>query len=88
MTLLGLLRAESAGYRSPVDIFATIDALYRNTEWVDNIGDVGLLLWLSSGLFPEVGYFLRDFRLRERPAQLLGRSKAADDGTGMVLDRT
>jgi hypothetical protein len=48
MTLLGLLRAEAVGYRSPVDISATIDALYRNTEWVDNIGDLGLLLWLSS----------------------------------------
>jgi hypothetical protein len=48
MTLLGLLRAEAAGYRSPIDISATIDALYRNTEWVDNIGDLGLLLWLSS----------------------------------------
>ena len=48
MTLLGLLRAESAGYRSSVDIYAAIDALYRDTEWVDNIGDLGLLLWLSS----------------------------------------
>lgn len=48
MTLLGLLRAEAVGYRSPVDISATVDALYRNTEWVDNIGDIGLLLWLSS----------------------------------------
>ncbi|MGA8736016.1 MAG: hypothetical protein WB558_19015 [Terriglobales bacterium] len=48
MTLLGLLRAEGEGYQSPVDIYATIDALYRNTEWVDNIGDLGLLLWLSS----------------------------------------
>jgi hypothetical protein len=48
MTLLGLLRAEAVGYRSPVDISATVDALYRNTEWVDNIGDLGLLLWLSS----------------------------------------
>jgi hypothetical protein len=48
MTLLGLLRAEVSGYRSPIDISATIDALYRNTEWVDNIGDLGLLLWLSS----------------------------------------
>jgi hypothetical protein len=48
MTLLGLLRAEAVGYRSPVDISATADALYRDTEWVDNIGDLGLLLWLSS----------------------------------------
>jgi hypothetical protein len=48
MTLLGLLQAESAGYRSPIDIPATVDALYGNTEWVDNVGDLGLLLWLSS----------------------------------------
>jgi hypothetical protein len=48
MTLLGLLRAESTGYQSPVDIGVTIEALYKNTEWVDNIGDLGLLLWLSS----------------------------------------
>ena len=48
MTLLGLLRAQAAGYDSPVDISATVDALYRDTEWVDNIGDLGLLLWLSA----------------------------------------
>jgi hypothetical protein len=48
MTLLGLLRAESVGYQSPIDLCATIDALYSNTTWVDNIGDLGLLLWLSS----------------------------------------
>jgi hypothetical protein len=48
MTLLGLLRAESAGYQSPIDLCATIDALYSNTKWVDKIGDLGLLLWLSS----------------------------------------
>lgn len=48
MTLLGLLRAESAGYRSPIDIYSTIENLYKSTGWVNNIGDMGLLLWLSS----------------------------------------
>ena len=60
MTLLGLLRAESAGYRSPINIDATIDALYKNTEWVNNIGDLGLLLWLSSVSSRDIGWFLRD----------------------------
>ena len=63
MTLLGLLRAESAGYRSPVDICSTIDALYRNTEWVDNIGDLGLLLWLSSVSLRNLDSFYATFDL-------------------------
>lgn len=63
MTLLGLLRAESAGYRSSVDIYATIDALYRNTEWVDNIGDLGLLLWLSSVSSRKLDSFYATFDL-------------------------
>jgi hypothetical protein len=51
MTLLGLLRADSAGLQSPVDIDTTVDRLLDETTWVDNIGDLGLLLWLcaSSG---------------------------------------
>lgn len=63
MTLLGLLRAESAGYQSPVDIGATIDALYRNTEWVDNIGDLGLLLWISSVSSRGLGAFYEKYNL-------------------------
>ena len=63
MTLLGLLRAESAGYQSPVDIYATIDALYRNIEWVDNIGDLGLLLWLSSASSRKLDTFYATFDL-------------------------
>jgi len=63
MTLLGLLRAESAGYPSPVDISATIDALYRNTEWIDNIGDLGLLLWLSSVSSQKLDTFYATFNL-------------------------
>jgi hypothetical protein len=63
MTLLGLLRAESAGYQSPVDICATIDALYANTDWVDNIGDLGLLLWLSSVSSRNLDSFFAKFDL-------------------------
>jgi hypothetical protein len=63
MTLLGLLRAESAGYQSPINISATIDALYRNTEWVNNIGDLGLLLWLSAVSSRKLGSFYATFDL-------------------------
>jgi len=63
MTLLGLLRAEAAEYQSPFDIYATIDALYRNVEWVDNIGDLGLLLWLSSVSSRKLDSFYATFDL-------------------------
>ena len=65
MTLLGLLRAESVGYQSPVDIRATIDALYAKTEWVDNIGDLGLLLWLSSVSSRKLDNFYATFDLEK-----------------------
>jgi hypothetical protein len=48
MTLLGLLRAQSAGLSIPIDIEAMVDRLLGETSWVDNIGDLGLLLWLSA----------------------------------------
>src|ERR1700722_12025663 len=63
MTLLGLLRAESAGFRSSVNIEATIDALYGNTEWVNNIGDLGLLLWLSAASPSRLDRFYATFDL-------------------------
>lgn len=48
MTLLGLLRARSAGFGIFLDIEAAIDRLLARTAWVDNVGDLGLLLWLSA----------------------------------------
>lgn len=48
MTLLGLLRAQAAGLRPCVDIEAILDRLLNDTEWVDNLGDLGLLLWLCA----------------------------------------
>jgi hypothetical protein len=48
MTLLGLLRAQSAGLKSPVDVEATVERLLDDTTWVNNIGDLGLLLWLCA----------------------------------------
>jgi hypothetical protein len=53
MTLLGLLRAHSAGLQPPVDIVATVDRLFDDTAWIDNLGDLGLLLWLCAATSQE-----------------------------------
>jgi hypothetical protein len=48
MTLLGLLRAESAGFQSSISTPVTLNRLLDETGWLDNIGDLGLLLWLCA----------------------------------------
>lgn len=48
MVLLGFLRAESAGLRAPIDIEAAVDRLTDDPGWLDNIGDLGLLLWVCA----------------------------------------
>ena len=53
ITLLGLLRARSAGLQAPIDVEATIDRLFDDRVWLDNIGDLGLLLWLCAATSEE-----------------------------------
>jgi hypothetical protein len=54
MCLLGLYRLEAAGRRPlpfeslPIDTAAVFDALLADLAWVDNLGDLGLLLWLCA----------------------------------------
>lgn len=48
MALIGLLRVRAAGLQSPIDIDATIDRLFEDTTWLDNVGDLGLMLWLCA----------------------------------------
>ncbi|HEY7096236.1 MAG TPA: hypothetical protein VH437_05905 [Terriglobales bacterium] len=52
MTLLGLHRAEAAGFAAHIDANAIFDALVEDKQWIDNAGDLGLLLWLSAVVFP------------------------------------
>jgi hypothetical protein len=77
MTLLGLRRAEASGLISPVNISDVLLRLLRDTSWVTNVGDLGLLLWLSAAVSPErlreccdnagIGSLLNGFRKgRER----------------------
>jgi hypothetical protein len=53
MTLMGLRRLEQQGMRSPVDLMPVFERLLTNTEWVENIGDLGLLLWLVAEVEPD-----------------------------------
>lgn len=53
MTLLGLHRYEEAGGKSPIKIRETFDRLAADVRWIDNIGDLGLLLWTCAVICPE-----------------------------------
>jgi hypothetical protein len=53
ITLLGLHRLEESGTRSPIEIYPVLEGLLANLEWVDNIGDLGLLLWLCAVMAPK-----------------------------------
>jgi hypothetical protein len=53
MSLLGLLQAEAKGWRSPVAVRTVLGELLRETTWISNLGDLGLLLWLCALALPE-----------------------------------
>ena len=53
ITLMGLHRLEQSGGTSPIDIRRVFDVLLENTEWIDNIGDLGMLLWTCALVAPE-----------------------------------
>jgi hypothetical protein len=48
ISLLGLHRLESAGVQSPIQIGAVLDGCLRAGMSIDNIGDLGLTLWLCA----------------------------------------
>lgn len=58
MTLMGLHRLQEAGGVSPVEIKVVLENLVKNLEWVNDIGDLGVLLWtcalVAPDLLPEV----------------------------------
>jgi hypothetical protein len=53
MTLMGLSKAESAGLVSPFRIDDVLDRLRRDTQWIDNAGDLGLFLWTCAIAAPD-----------------------------------
>lgn len=53
MSLMGLHRLEQSGTKSPIEIQPVLDSLLTQTDWIDNIGDLGLLLWLCALVLPD-----------------------------------
>ena len=55
MTLLGLHRyaTKSQGKSHPFDTAAILHTLLRDTRWIDNLGDLGLLLWTCAETAPQ-----------------------------------
>ena len=82
MTLMGLQRLEQSGTPSPIAMKPVLERLLANTDWVENIGDAGLMLWLAARMAPN--------RLDELARQLqiqtaLSRFKDVREGTTMNL---
>ncbi len=48
ISLLGLNQYERFGGRSPIDVKRALNSLIEKTGTIDNIGNLGLLLWLAS----------------------------------------
>jgi hypothetical protein len=53
MTLLGLKELERAGTDPLFDIQAIYSAFTRNMDWIQGIGDLGLMIWLTATLQPD-----------------------------------
>ncbi len=70
MTLLGMHRQMGHGAAVPIDTESVFQSLTAKTDWIENIGDVGLLLWLSAEAFPQ--YLERLYRVLD-PGSALER---------------
>lgn len=82
MTLLGLQWAQASGLRTSHDIEAAVDELTSRCQWLDNIGDLGLLLWLCAATSPK---HLHRFSARFSVAQGLHRYSHARRRSTMEL---
>ena len=52
MTLMGFHRLEAAGQNSPIAIEPVLSRLMKDGTWIDNAGDMGLLLWTCALVAP------------------------------------
>ncbi len=82
MTLLGLQKYKATGAKPRFDLDAILTGLLSSTAWVDNLGDLGLLLWTCALLRPCAVEELCD-RLNVKSA--LARFSEAGRGSTMEL---
>jgi hypothetical protein len=82
MTLMGLHRGQKFGLRNPFNSEAILNGLLKDRRWLDNIGDLGLLLWtcalLAPGRYEEV---YRDFNV----AAAMDHYRGAREGHTMEM---
>jgi hypothetical protein len=104
MTLLGLRESELAGISSPFDTQTIFESFLRDTNWIQGIGDLGLLIWMTAtfnpdqlgGLFSKFDYETaldrypdaRAARTMELAWFLTGLSYAADASPKLVSTLT
>jgi hypothetical protein len=53
ITLLGLFEYERTGGKSPIPVRETFCELLKRQDWLTNVGDLGLLLWLYALAAPD-----------------------------------
>lgn len=82
MTLLGLHRLRQSGRTVPFDTERILETLLSDLDWVDNIGDLGVLLWLCSVVCPER---MPEIESRLDIANALERYRGAKGGVTMEL---
>jgi hypothetical protein len=82
MTLMGLHRLEIAGGKSPIEIGPVLDGLLSKLDWIEDIGDLGVLLWTCAQLAPER---LHEVERRVDLKNALVRYRGAKQGVTMEL---
>ncbi len=82
MTLMGLRRLEEAGGVSPIEIKIVLQGLLKNLDWVNDIGDLGVLLWMCALVAPN---HLSEVESRIELDTALARYHSAKQGVTMEL---
>ncbi len=54
MTLLGLQELERSGGQSPFDTQAVYKSLVSDSSWIQSVGNLGLLVWLTAEFQPDM----------------------------------
>ncbi len=64
MTLMGLHRLEQNGVPSPLRLQPVVERFLSDTGWVNNIGDLGLVLWFCARVSPDkIGQLEQRFQI-------------------------
>jgi hypothetical protein len=82
MCLMGLHRLEQSGTPSPFNKESILQALFSDLSWVEDIGDLGVLLWTCAIVCPER---LDEVEKRMHPESAMSRFRAARQGITMEV---